>query len=250
MIRRVFLVALSILLAAWTTLALADFTVGQRVRVTMDGAQYDGTVDRLGDGDYSGYYFIQYDSGGHGYVQPANIEALAPAEETAPDPAASATYQVGDRVEVYASGTWFPGVVTALGSGDQAGEYYVHFDSDADDYAQPAQMRLPQAPATQVATAEPGLYVCTGFDGATYRWSLALGTNGVYQQQKPDTEAGYYEEAGDLITFKSGNYADVGWFGRAVNEGGQTIVVLRSLANEQQGPRYNEYENFYCHIGQ
>ena len=44
--------------------------------------------------------------------------------------------------------------------------------------------------------------------------------------------------------------ADLGWFGRIVTESGHTLLVLRSAANEQQGPRVNEYENIYCHLEQ
>jgi hypothetical protein len=180
------------------------------------------------------------------------MEALARANEVRADPAASATYQLGDRVDVLVDGQWYSATIIGLGSERADGYYYVHFDSGVEEYAQPAFIRPMQAAPveTPVATAEPGLYICTGFDAATYRWSLALGTNGVYQQQKPDTTAGYYSVEGDLIAFTSGNYADLGWFGRAQKQGTETIVVLRSIANEQQGPRVNEYENIYCHLGQ
>lgn len=238
--------------ALWATLALADFTIGQRVRALVGGIAYDGTIVDVGSGDYSAYYYVKFDVGGQSYVLPDNIEALAPADEAAPDPGTTATYQLGERVEVYVDGKWFPATIIGLGSDRPDGYYYVNFDSGTQEYAQPAFIRpLQAAPAAaEVATVEPGLYVCTGFDAATYRWSLALGTNGVYQQQKPDTTAGYYTVEGDRISFTSGNYAELGWFGRAEAEGGQTIIVLRSLANEQQGPRVNEYENIYCHMGQ
>lgn len=250
--RGILVVLIGVLAALWATLALADFTVGERVRASVGGIRYDGTIIDMGSGDYSAYYFVKFDVGGQSYVLPRDMEALAPADEVAPDPAASATYGLGDRVEVSVDGKWFPATIIGLGSERPDGYYYVSFDSGTQEYAQPAYIRpLQAAPGeTQVATAEPGLYVCTGFDAATYRWSLALGTNGVYQQQKPDTTAGYYTVKGDLIAFTSGNYADLGWFGRAENRDGQTILVLRSIANEQQGPRVNEYENIYCHIGQ
>lgn len=167
----------------------------------------------------------------------------------------AANYQLNDRVQAYVSGDWYDGTIVGFGEGDYAGEYYVHFDKYTNSsYVQERNLRPlgpPAEPAAPTQAAlEPGLYVCTGFDQATYRWSLALGTNGVYQQQKPDTEAGYYSVSGDTVTFQSGNYADIGWFGRIVTESGHTLLVLRSAANEQQGPRVNEYENIYCHLEQ
>jgi len=246
--------ALSVGVAAslWATVALADFSVGERVRALVGGIEYDGTIIEPGTGDYSAYFYVKFDVGGQSYVLPRDMQALAPADEVPPDPAATATFALGDRVDVYHDGQWYPATIIGLGADRADGYYYVHFDSGKEEPAQPAFIRLmpAQQDIPQVATIEPGLYVCTGFDAATYRWSLALGTNDVYQQQKPDTTAGYYAVQGDRISFTSGNYADLGWFGRAVAEGGQTIIVLRSLANEQQGPRVNEYENIYCHMGQ
>lgn len=167
----------------------------------------------------------------------------------------AAAYQLNDRVQAYVSGAWYDGTIIGFGEGDYAGEYYVDFDDYTNSYyVQERDLRPLGPPAEPAApgqgSLEPGLYTCTGFDQATYRWSLALGTNGVYQQQKPDTEPGYYSVSGDTVTFQSGNYADIGWFGRIVTESGNTLLVLRSAANEQQGPRVNEYENIYCHLGQ
>jgi len=162
-------------------------------------------------------------------------------------------YQLNDRVEGYVSGGWYAGTIIGFGEGDYAGEYYVDFDDYTNSYyVQERDLRPlgpPAAPAVPAKMSlEPGLYICTGFDQATYRWSLAFGTNGVYQQQKPDTEPGYYAVSGDTVTFQSGNYADIGWFGRITEKSGNVLVILRSAANEQQGPRVNEYENIYCHL--
>ena len=57
------------------------------------------------------------------------VSALAMATAFTASPVfAQSAWHVGDKVSVWVSGDYYDGTILEVGSGDHAGQYYIHFD--------------------------------------------------------------------------------------------------------------------------
>jgi hypothetical protein len=173
----------------------------------------------------------------------------------------AADWKIGDKVQGY-NVDWYDATIVAIGSGNYAGYYRVHYDkfsAASDQYLKADSIRArPGAAAAQKAGARgpataplPGRYVCMGYSGGPgqFRWYLQLGAN-TYRQTTPDLAEGRYsfDAAKKRLDFTSGPYRTNNWIGlySVEREGRTQKITLRDKANDAKGPRVGEYSNISC----
>ncbi len=102
--------------------------IGERVRVESDGDWYASRIVEEKDGEFR-VHFIGYDPDEDMWVAPTDMKPLS-----------SATYAVGDKVEVLWKKKWYPATVLEVNGGVQL-IHYDGFDSDWDEWVSSKRVR-------------------------------------------------------------------------------------------------------------
>jgi len=127
-------------LVAWANCAqAATCAVGDKAQVEWKGSWYSAKVLKAAD-DRCYIHYDGYGSNWNEWVGPDRIkitQAAGPGAASEP----TATYSIGDPVQVKWKGTWYPASVLAV---SKKGTYKIHYDGYAsswDEWVGPSRMK-------------------------------------------------------------------------------------------------------------
>jgi hypothetical protein len=134
-------IVLLILLSVFSFVLFAQTTyhLHDKVKVKWGGTWWDAEIIEVGNNQYKIHY-DNYGSNWDEWVKTDRIQAKTTAgnsnhtakENNSKAAATDGKFSVGDKVEAWSAGKWYPASVVSIGSGNYRGYYYIHFTDYSD----------------------------------------------------------------------------------------------------------------------
>lgn len=151
--RRKFLLSF-LCLACIISFAQTAYKLHEKVKVKWGGSWWDAEIIEVKNDQYKIHY-DNYGSNWDEWVKTDRIQSkggtVAAEKENKQASASDGKYAVGDKVEAWSNGVWYPASISAIGTANYKGYYYVHFTgfSDASNqWLNTSSVRKAQAKAT------------------------------------------------------------------------------------------------------
>lgn len=216
--RRIIL-ALSWCLLSISAFSQAAYRLHQKIQVKWQGSWWPAEVIEIKDNQYKIHY-DNYSSNWDEWVGTDRMQATTNQRATNSNNGSTATtdgkFSVGDKVEAWSAGKWYPASIVSIGSGNYKGYYYVHFSEYSD-----ASNQWLNASSVRKVTATANTANITPRDGKYKILAYGNPNNPIYM--------GYF-------TLKSGSYSYYDAANRLIGSGTYSYNNASKTVKWNSGP--------------